>query len=361
MPSEKFFSKPFDDSTKCKLEIYHSYLREWLPVFLASPKPHWTNINIFDFFAGQGQDSEGYPGSPLITISEVNKSTGYIVNHKMKVRLYFNEFDKEVFENLKQNAEKVIKPNVYTTQFSKEDFQQCFWEQYPLMENAANFIFLDQKGIKQITEEVFLRIVELKQTDFLFFISSSFIHRFGESEEFQRYLKIRQEDIQGKEYFHIHRLVLDYYRSLIPKGKQYFLAPFSIKKGSNVYGLIFGTNHTYGLEKFLKVCWKIDQQRGEANFDIDREKINFAAPTLFEEYNKPTKRQLFEGELKSKILNKVLKTSYEVYLFTLESGFLLKDANDVLRELSKGSRIEFTFNLSSGKLHTVLPGNIKVN
>lgn len=296
----------------------------------------------------------------MITLLEVNNNSGYIVNHKLKVRLFFNELDKDIFVALQQNTAGQTKPNVYSTEFSNKDFQECFWEQYPLMQDAANFIFLDQKGIKQITEDVFVKLIGLKQTDFLFFISSSFINRFGELEEFQKYLKIKHASIQNKDYFHIHRLVVEYYRSLIPAGKQYFLAPFSIKKGANVYGLIFGSNHPYGLEKFLKVCWKIDKQRGEANFDIDKEKINPNAPSLFEQFNKPTKRQVFEEDLEFNILQKILKTNYEVYLFTLESGFLLRDANEIIRKLVKSSKIEINFNLVSEKIHKIEIGTITI-
>lgn len=360
MPSEKFFSEPFDEGTKCKLEIYRSYLREWLPVFTSSPSPKWQNINIFDFFAGQGKDVEGNLGSPLITLAEVNSHTGYIVNHKLRVKLFFNEYDKHLFTLLQQNVANQTKPNVYNTEFSNKDFKKCFWEQYPLMQDAANFIFLDQKGIKQITEDVFVKLLELKQTDFIFFISSSFIHRFSESEEFQRYLKIKQETIQNKDYFHIHHLVLEYYRSLIPLGKQYFLAPFSIKKRSNVYGLIFGSNHTYGLEKFLRVCWRIDKQRGEANFDIDKERINPSAPSLFEQYNKPTKRQTFEDELETNVLQKRLRTNHQIYLFALESGFLPKDANNIIKKLVKNDKIVINFKLVLEKIHQIEISNITV-
>ena len=85
----------------------------------------------------------------------------------------------------------------------------------------------------------------------------------------------------------------------IPIGKEYFLAPFSIKKPSGIYGLIFGTNHTLGIEKFLRVCWKHDKLTGEANFDIDNEKINVNKPSLFSEFNISTKRQMFDESLKT--------------------------------------------------------------
>jgi three-Cys-motif partner protein len=360
MTSETFFNEPFDEGTKCKLDVFRLYLREWLPVFLSSPNPKLMTVNVFDFFSGQGKDADGIPGSPLITLDELSRSTGYIVNHKLNVRLFFNELDGKLFNELTANVEPYLKPNVFTTQLSNKDFRVCFEEQLPSMKNAANFIFLDQKGVKFITSEVFHKLISLKQTDFMFFISSSFIKRFGESEEFKKYLKIRKEDIENKDYFHIHRLVLEYYRSLIPTDKQYFLAPFSIKKSTNIYGLIFGSNHTYGIEKFLKICWKMDNQRGEANFDIDREKINIAAPSLFPDFNKPSKRRVFEEDIERQVFNKNLDTNYKVYLFTLDNGFLPKDANEVLRKLEKEGKIVLDCKLGSEKIHSIPVGSIKV-
>jgi hypothetical protein len=225
------------------------------------------------------------------------------------------------------------------------------------MRRSANFLFLDQNGIKQITEEVFVRLISLKQTDFLFFISSSYIKRFSEVEEFKKYLRITKQDIEKESYYRIHRVILDYYRSKIPKEQSYFLAPFSIRKSSGIYGLIFGTNHTLGIEKFLSVCWKHDRLTGEANFDIDDERINIRQPGLFEEYNVPSKRQVFEKSLRDKILNLELITDLEVYLYSLNEGFLVKDANKVLKDLNKENKINLDFRPANSDIHKIKFGS----
>jgi hypothetical protein len=46
-----------------------------------------------------------------------------------------------------------------------------------------------------------------------------------------------------------------------------------------------------------------------------------------------------------------LKTNIEAYLFSLNEGFLLKDANIILKELTGKNKIEFDFKLISSKLH----------
>jgi hypothetical protein len=140
-------------------------------------------------------------------------------------------------------------------------------------------------------------------------------------------------------YLEIHRVVLDYYRSLVPKEKKYFLAPFTIKKGANIYGLIFGTSHILGIDKFLHQCWKIDTQRGEANFDIDQDRISDDSPKLFPEMNIPKKLMIFEEQLTEEILQESLDTNKIIYQFTLLNGFLPKHAREIIKKLIKSQKL----------------------
>jgi len=66
MASDDFHDRPFDEGTLTKLQIFELYTREWLPVFLARPRPDGrrAEIHIFDFFAGPGADSRGRTGKP---------------------------------------------------------------------------------------------------------------------------------------------------------------------------------------------------------------------------------------------------------------------------------------------------------
>lgn len=65
MAAKNLFDEPFDDGTIDKLEIFEEYFKEWLPVFLVRKKIIWNEIQIFDFFAGEGTDINGVFGSPL--------------------------------------------------------------------------------------------------------------------------------------------------------------------------------------------------------------------------------------------------------------------------------------------------------
>lgn len=359
MPHD-IFDEPFDEGTLVKLKIFEGYFKEWLPVFISNPNPIWKEIQIFDLFAGQGKDVRGIYGSPLRILSILNENAEQIRNSGVKIKVRINEYETEKYDLLTSNIDLLYDKSLYAIDCYNDDFLIVFNKYYASMSRTANFIFLDQNGIKHVTEDVFIRLISLKKTDFLFFISSSYIKRFGDLEEFKRYLRITKQDFEAKSYHHVHRIVLNYYRSLIPKNHMYFLAPFSIKKPAGIYGLIFGSNHPYGLEKFLSISWKLDKVTGEANFDIDNEKIDVNAPSLYSEFDIPSKRQLFENALRSRILDGKLKTNNEIYLFALNEGFLLKDANLVLKRLEEEKKISINFRLVTHKLHREPLGSVKI-
>jgi hypothetical protein len=128
---------------------------------------------------------------------------------------------------------------------------------------------------------------------------------------------------------------------MVPQGKEYHLAPFSIQKSSkaNIYGVIFGSSSIRGREKFLEVCWDKDQVTGEANFNIDKDCIRNGQPLLWSEANVIKKRDLFEKDM-IELLKRKPCSNLHLYRFCLENGFLPKHANEILRELQKADRIE---------------------
>lgn len=341
--------EPFDEATKIKLAIFEDYLKEWLPVFLGINQPFWKTINIFDFFAGPGTDSIGTQGTPLIILNHLNKYKHAITSKHLSVNVFFNEFDIDKYHTLQENI-NTIKSEDYTVTVENLDFQIAFPQYYSKMnDNVVNLLFLDQNGVKHITKEVFSKIINLKQTDFIFYISSSYINRFVEEESFARHLNINRIDIKNKPFSHIHNVVLDYYKSLIPSEKEYYIAPFSIKKGANIYGLIFGSNHPLGMEKFLNTCWKADPERGNANFDIDGDNIKPGQRDLFTgDVPKPKKVEVFEQNLEALILTKQIITNKDVYIYTITKGFTLSHARKVIKNLYNNKKIKNqTLNLTN--------------
>jgi three-Cys-motif partner protein len=349
MPGKDLHKEPFDDGTLLKLEIFKKYLEEWLPVFL-----NWKfdpiELNIVDFFAGQGKDINGVSGSPLLIVETLIANTQKIKSKNLKIRVILNELDKEKFAMLSAVMEP-YRDSGFELILENEAFSDCFNKHLTKFTNAANYIFLDQNGIKEITEGIFAQLISLKKTDILFFISSSYLFRFKALEEFAKYLNINKIAFDESNYHSCHRAVVKFYRSQIAKNKEYYLGPFSLKKGSNIYGLIFGSNHSYGIEKFLKICWGLDPQRGEANYDIDSDKINPSAPSLFAQYNIPKKVQEFEVEIAKYLQTKEHLSLYNIYRLGLFKGFQPRHINKVLNNLKAKKHIDFSFSLIREKVH----------
>uniref|UniRef100_UPI0032167B3B three-Cys-motif partner protein TcmP n=1 Tax=uncultured Draconibacterium sp. TaxID=1573823 RepID=UPI0032167B3B len=371
-PSD-IFNKGFDAGTQIKLYILRKYLQEWLPVFIKKKK-YWTDISLYDMFAGEGKDSEGVNGSPLIMLEELMLYCKTIADESLRMNVLFNEYDKKRYKALKQNvADKRLecknsefcptsKDCILNVVEENRKFKELFAGWFPKMqqtEQLPRFMFLDQFGIKQITEDIFEQLVSLKRTDFIFFISSSFANRFAEQPEFQMYLNLSRESFDLTRPHHCHRVVFNYYKQLIPKGTEYYLAPFSIKKGANIYGLIFGTNHLLGIEKFLNICWGINKNTGDANYDIDNEKINPNEPSLWVEHDISNKIQVFQNELRNKICSNEFATNVQVYRWTFEMGCLPKHANEVLRELRRQKTINKDFRIANSKIHKLVPEKLK--
>jgi three-Cys-motif partner protein len=338
--SRDLHNKPFDEGTNVKLAIFKDYLKEWLPVFLAKKEIIWNTVNIYDFFAGPGCDSNNNQGTPLIILHELENYKSEIQNKSLNVNIFFNEYDKIKFNALNENIAKYLNnDNPYTIKTENLDFKICFNQEYPEMlnnKNSANLIFLDQTGIKQITAEIFNKIIQLKTTDFIFFISSSTIKRFTEHPAIQAHIKLSPEEIALTPYHKIHRIVVEYYKSLIPIDKKYYLGSFSLKKNAGLYGLVFGSNHLLGMEKFLNTCWAIDPERGEANFDIDGDNIKPLQIDMFtNEVKKPKKVEIFEKEVKELIVQKIISSDEELYLFTILSGFRPLHSRKIIDKLVK--------------------------
>ena len=353
MSARDLHAEPFDEGTKVKLSLFSDYLTEWLPVFLARANPIWNTINIVDFFAGPGTDVAGEPGSPLIILESLMAYDAVIREKNLNVNVCLNELHTGKFQNLESNVERARKDcSSVNVQLTNSAFEEAFSAIYPRLNGCANLLFFDQSGIKFFTKNVLQSVASLSATDFLVFVSSSTINRFSDHESIRRYIGIDQKQIDSEPYSKIHRLVLDYFRQQIPADKEYYLFPFSIKKGRNIYGLIFGSGHILGAKKFLDACWRSDPERGEANFDIDGDNLTPDNPYLFEQMNKPAKLQSFNDELTKGILSLHIKSDWDACFFALSRGFRLVHSGDVVKSLEKKGVIKpgrYRFSLDAKK------------
>lgn len=344
MPAEEIEHKPYSEGTLVKLEIFKLYTRAWLPVFTARPDPHWKRLHLFDFFAGEGRDCQGTAGSPTLILREIKERASDISSKGLTI----------TFTACDLNAEKVASLSRYLkTEHGIPDwlnfdprpgeFDSTLANYLPILRNPniACLAFLDQYGFKEVDANVFATLTTCPTTDILFFISTHHLHRFAEHPAIRKYMEF---DRAG-DHYHAHRVILDWYRSQIPKGTEYYLAPFSFRKGNNIYSLIFGSGHPRGMEQFLNVAWQKDKLNGEADYDLNREDFRDIEPYLpmMDMFEKPKKKQVFEAAFEKAIRERQLTTETALYLYCLENGMLPSHASPVLTQLKKEGAVECSF------------------
>lgn len=211
--------KPFDESTKLKLDIFGECFREWLPVFLNTRTIQ--QVFVFDFFAGSGTDINGVKGSPLILLEEAKgEDRNYCSKLDKKFEFIFTEKNMANYRELNRNVDNFVmkcinknqcencvyeikvKQNEFGSAFSDSETQKIFANR-----KIGKFVLLDQYGFKEIDENVFLQLVNSPKTDFIFFISSSYIKRFKDHPTTKLYIdttKMKFEESQPKE---CHRII----------------------------------------------------------------------------------------------------------------------------------------------------------
>ena len=342
MPGLDHHRHPYDEGTITKLDLFEKYAEEWLPTMVMGGYP---NLYIFDFFAGTGKDSAGVPGSSLRLLRQIERQQGNIFQKGTHIHLMLNEYDKGKFELLKKHCQEFIAENAALSRmnldidYRNSDFETLFSEKLEQMKKNPSLVYFDQNGVKFLSDQYLSELAKMNTTDFMYFISSSYVLRFGDTEQFQSSIKIDLERAKKNPYKHIHRSILKQLRERIPAGSHLRLYPFTIKKNTNIYGVIFGATHPRAIDKFMRTAWKMNSINGEANFDIDDE-TNLCHPTLFDE-GKPTKIESFQTALRRFVLAGRLTNNKEVYVFTLRAGHIPEHASDEIKKMKKEGHITY--------------------
>ena len=205
----------YPEETKLKLQIFAESFKEWFPVFIHSN--YITDVFIYDFFAGSGNDVEGSLGSPLILL-DVAKGENCVYCAKVrekdkKIHFSFNEKDnakqKTLVENINLFMNRCLFKNCVTEtcvydykNFSRSEFKEIFqsndFQTILKSKKYGKFIILDQYGFSQVGQDIFLRLVNAPVTDFIFFVSSSYIRRFKEEPATKLYFDTKKKLISMK-------------------------------------------------------------------------------------------------------------------------------------------------------------------
>ncbi|MEP2026846.1 MAG: three-Cys-motif partner protein TcmP [Reichenbachiella sp.] len=347
MSSKNIHEEPFDRGTITKLEIFQDYAQAWIPTFVM--QSYVKEIHIFDFFSGPGYDCNEVPGSPIRILKKINEHLGQILKTRTNIVLHFNEFEPKLksqrkFEMLKENCLNFVHENpkfkyFLDINFYNKNAEELFFELLPLITKYPSLVYLDQNGVKFISKEYVDELDNIKKSDFLYFVSSSFFKRYGKTEEFKKALEIDINELESEQYCNMHRLVVSNIKSRLPINSELKLFPFSIKKNSNIYGIIFGSKNYAAVDKFLSIAWKRNELNGEADFDIDEDsgkgQLNiFGSKDL-------TKKEKFQIDLEGLILKSKDISNKDVLIYTYENGHIPAHAVEVLKKLKSEKKIYY--------------------
>lgn len=332
----------FDDGTLTKLEIFQAYAQAWLSIFAVTRNMPVKDLWIWDFFAGPGKSVIGQPGSPLRILKIIEEQADRIIQNNRIVHVRFNEKDKAKYQTLVTNVKSYVESSESLKRLKLSgnfegkcfnmDFADMFKKVIPALGSEPSLMFFDQNGVKYIGDEYLMPLLKSCKTDFLYFVSTSYFARFSSRPEFNK--NVPFEWNPEKPYHFIHRDVINYIRSKIPYRSKMRVYPFSIKKGSNIYGLIFGASHVLAAEKFLEIAWKKNSINGEANFDIDDDTTKRQG-SLFEEFTIPTKIESFHIDVQSAVESGRIKNNHEAYYYAINNGFLPCEMANVLKDLKR--------------------------
>ena len=342
MPRKNLHDSPFDEGTITKLEIFEAYAGAWLPTFIMFGS---SDLFIYDFFAGTGYDIKGVEGSPIRILKQIRNQVHNIFQKKTRIHFIVNELDKNKFCQLQASCNEFISNSPELTRaridmrYYNCDAEVLFDELLPDIGKNPSLVYMDQNGVKFASDKYIVGLAQKQVTDFMLYLSSSYVKRFGETPEFKKALQVDLDECKNKPYKYIHETLVNQFKKRLPEGCSVVLSPFTIKKGSNIYGIIFGASHPRALDKFLKIAWSENSINGSANFDIDDDESK-SQLTLFGD-QPLTKIEAFKRDLRKQILNSTIKNNKEAYLYTLGKGHIDTHAKEEIMEMKRAGLISY--------------------
>lgn len=311
MAKKTFFEDKPQEHTRLKLQVLDKYLQAYCEIMARVFK----SIAFIDPYAGAGSYSDGSEGSPLIMC----KNASHILEIEkavcQKVKYFGNEGDAKNYENLKQALQPYECISYSSKLDAKEFINKCL--NYVCPKYSSAFFFVDPFNYSFLKEDIeyIFNVCDSYpqrcQAEVVLFLPASNVYRFKTETKYKSvnnfvnsYNICIDEDTTPKKF--IERV-----RQAIQTNGKYCVS-MELKAGKNTYALFFIGKNLYGVEKFLEV----------------RDKCQDNDPTqnLFILPDTP------EGQLEQRIKEKNINNK-ELYEWGLTNNFSKKQLMAALRLL----------------------------
>ncbi len=338
--------------SKAKLDLYKSYLSEYLPILGHSK--YIDTINIFDIFCGTGIYEDGNLGSPLIAASCIQDYEEYFEKKSIPskpVKLYVNDFDINKVYTVSELIDSLSLKNcsVATYNLDASDMLDLVGEKINSFSNKErSLVFIDPYGYSKIDKTKLYNLLKRRRSEVILFLPVAHMKRFTDE---------ALTDLEKKAYDNLRNFIIDFFdenskilnefninifdyieelRKAFSFNDEFYTASHYIERNkANYYALFFIGHHIYGLEKFIEAKWKNDSLGQGFNQSKN-------ANTLFGEqlveYDKNISVSKLEKLFRELIEKEV--SNLQLYEFTLKNQFKTTHMNQLLRELKNKKRIQ---------------------
>jgi len=339
--------------SKAKLDLYKSYLSEYLPILGHSK--FVDAINLFDIFCGTGIYDDGNLGSPLIAAACIRDYELYFEQRGQSskpVRLFINDFDKSKVSTVSEIINSLTLKSCTVTPFNldaSEMFDIVADKINSFPQRERSLVFIDPYGYSKIDKNKLYNVLKRKRSEVILFLPVAHMKRFTDE---------ALTDYEKKAYENLRRFILEFFdeeskiinaekldifdyieelRKAFSFNEQFYTASYYIERNkANYYALFFIGHHIYGLEKFIEAKWKNDSL-GQG-FNQGKYQESFFGNTLVE-YDKNISITNLE-KLFRKLLDEKEVSNNELYEFTLKNQFKVSHMNQVLRQWKAAKKVQ---------------------
>ncbi len=312
--------------TRLKIETYKNYIGTYLIKVLNQ----YSSCIIADLFCGCGKNGTE-DGSPLVLLKIIKRILKEVEfnNPNVKIKIFFNDLDKECIQAVKEEVENETYPkDKIEIIYSNNDFNNAFSLLKPLINNRTpKFIFLDPYTYSIVPLASLKELMSYETTEVLLFTPLRSSYRFSKTENIPDLLKTFLNTYTTRGIYNYENIV-NYARSIKDKLREEiptnYVREIILKDGNLENALFFITKHIAGMNLMNEIFWK----NNEDGVKLDAKQSTLQG-SLFGEDDVMGTIEIIK-DFSRNLITLLEKTggmkNTDIFEYTSQNGFLAKHA-----------------------------------